>query len=258
MSTPLLAANDLTRRAASGNTLLSRVSLTLHAGDRVSVTGPSGVGKTLLLRALAMLDPLDSGELLWRGSPVEDADVPQVRSQLMYLGQRSALLEGTVEDNFRAPFSCKVHADQNFDRGRILAWLKLLGRSEDFLSKRHTQLSGGEAQIMALLRALQFDPLVLLADEPMAAMDVATAMAAEAIILEWLQQPPPTSQGQDVTRALLWVSHDEAQSRRVATASLNVHGGRVECEVVHTVVDVNSALVTRNADEVNRGSKESP
>jgi len=156
---PLLEARNLVRRHPDGRRwLLDDVSLEVHAAARISVTGPSGAGKTLLLRALAMLDPLDGGQLFWKGRPVVGKDVPRFRRDLLYLHQRSAMLQQTVEAALRRPFLLAVHRQRQFDRGRLVGWLGELGRGESFLRKRTDDLSGGETQIVALLRALQLDP----------------------------------------------------------------------------------------------------
>ncbi len=202
--------------------------MTVSAGDRVALTGASGAGKSLLLRSLALLDPVDSGEIRFQGRVVADAEIPKFRSQVMYLGQRSAFVEGTVEENLRAPFLLKTHADQSFNAKRILGWLEQLGRDETFLKQRHSQLSGGEAQIVSMLRALQLDPLVLLADEPTSAMDAQTASAAEELVLRWLMETTGSSSESQLNRALVWVSHDTAQAQRLATRTVSINGGQVE------------------------------
>lgn len=71
--TILLEARSIGRRhPAGGRWLLENVSLAIHAGTRISVAGASGSGKTLLLRALVMLDPLNGGQVRWKGHPPPD------------------------------------------------------------------------------------------------------------------------------------------------------------------------------------------
>jgi len=154
----LLQAANLTRCRPDGDArLLDDVSLSVCAGEKLSVTGASGSGKTLLLRALALLDPPDAGRVCYQGQVVLRDGVPGFRRAAIYLHQRPALLEETVEAALRRPFSLSVHRRKRFDRGRILEWLGRLGRSESFLGQRVGELSGGETQIVALLRALQLD-----------------------------------------------------------------------------------------------------
>jgi putative ABC transport system ATP-binding protein len=218
----LLEARGVGRRAPGGGWLLADVTLALRPGDSVALAGPSGAGKTLLLRALAFLDPLDAGEVRWRGRPVGRGEVPSFRREVVYLHQRPALFEGTVEDNLRLPFALKAHAGQRFDKGRALVLLDALGRDPSFLDKQQQDLSGGEAQVTALVRALQLDPTVLLLDEPTAALDPETARSAEALVKSWLDETPG--------RAFVWVGHDPAQALRVSARRVRLRAGRLEGE----------------------------
>ena len=217
----VIEARNLGRRSvADGQWLLREVNLSVNVGDRVAIFGPSGCGKTVLLRSLAMLDPLDIGEIRWHGAGVEPQAMPHFRSQVVYLHQRPALLEGTVEDNLRQPFTWKVHADKTFSMDTIARWLQRLHRDVSFLQKRSRDLSGGESQITALLRAIQLEPSVLLLDEPTSALDQSATEAVEQLVNGWLGDATER-------RAAVWVSHDEGQAARVSDRSLPMCDGRI-------------------------------
>src|SRR5438128_471187 len=101
----LLRVRDVGRRApGSENWLLRDVSLEVYAGDRIALVGPSGSGKSLLLRILALLDGIDGGTLEMQGKTAGEPGVPEHRRKVIYLHQRPALFEGTVEFNFERPF----------------------------------------------------------------------------------------------------------------------------------------------------------
>jgi putative ABC transport system ATP-binding protein len=220
-SDPLLEARSLGRRRANdAGWLLHDIDVAVRPGQRVAVLGPTGAGKTLLLRALALLDPLDEGLVLASGQPVRSAAVPAFRSTVVYLHQRPALFEGNVETNLRQPFLLKVHRERQFDRDRIVALLQGLVRDGSFLEKKHRDLSGGEAQIVALLRALQLDPTVLLLDEPTAALDGESVRAIEGLLGRWYAEGAGR-------RAFLWVTHDSNQAERVADQVLCMQAGRI-------------------------------
>jgi putative ABC transport system ATP-binding protein len=218
----LLEARGVGRRApAGGPWLLQDVSLAVRAGERVALVGPSGAGKTLLLRALALLDPLDAGTVHWRGRPGADADVPAFRGRVAYLHQRPALFEGDVESNLLLPYALRTHRGRAFDRAHVLRLLAPLGRGEEFLARSQRDLSGGEAQVVALLRAVQLAPSVLLLDEPTAALDPDSTRAIEELVAGWLREAP-------LERAHVWVSHDPAQAERVADRKVYLRAGRPE------------------------------
>jgi putative ABC transport system ATP-binding protein len=201
--------------------LLRDISLVVRPGERLAIVGSTGSGKTLLLRSLALLDPLDEGRILWRGEPVAARMVPDFRRQVIYLHQRPPLIEGTVEVNLRLPYTFAIHAHEAFNRNRTVAMLEGVGRG-DLLRRNWRDLSGGESQIVALLRALQLEPTILLLDEPTASLDSDTALSIERLVLNWHQQT-------DHGRAVIWVTHDRAQSARVATRVLHMQsGGLVE------------------------------
>lgn len=216
---PLVEADGIARRdPLRGQMLLHPTRFALHAGDRVAVTGPSGSGKSVLLRALALLDPLDAGRMLWQGAPVARAAVPRYRRNVAYLRQRPALLDGTVEDNLRYPYSLNSYGDVRFDRGRAASLALQAGRGSGFLDQRASDLSGGEAQIAALIRVLQLAPPVLLLDEPTASLDAASSQAIEALIDAWFAAAPHA-------RACIWVSHDPAQAERMSRRHLTMRAG---------------------------------
>ena len=218
----LLDACNISRRLENGPSwLLHAVSCRLWPGDRVAVTGPSGGGKTVLLRALVWLDPFDTGHLLWKGAPLLGRDAPSFRRQVIYLHQQPVLLDGTVEHNLRQPYSLQMHSDTQYDRQRTITRLEQMGRQADFLDLPTRTLSGGESQIVAVLRAVQLEPVVLLLDEPTAALDEHGTRAVEQTVLGWQAENP-------AQRAFVWVSHDAQQARRVAIRFWHIDQGHLK------------------------------
>ena len=215
----LLQASHLIR-TSNGTTLLDNVSVSVNASDRVALTGASGSGKTVLLRALALLDPIDGGTVQWNGADIEDAEVPRFRSRVMYLHQQPASREGTVESVLEEPFQLQVHQQKPFSREQIVQWLEQLDKPESFLNQSHIDLSGGESQIVALLRAMQLNPNVLLLDEPTSALDADTSLKVESLLVEWVQATDD--------RAFLWITHDAQQAERISNRAIRIADGRLE------------------------------
>lgn len=215
-----LEADRIGRRHAD-QWLLREVSFSVNAGQRIALVGNSGSGKTLLLRSLAMLDPLDTGEVRFNGASLSGNSIPAFRRQVIYLHQRILPGDGTVESFLREPFSLAVYRDEEWSRADSVRRLDLLGRGESFLDKQLRDLSGGESQIAALLRAVQLHPKVLLLDEPTAAMDEETVSRVEQLIDAWFDENSPDG------RALVWVTHHREQASRVADRIVRIECGEI-------------------------------
>lgn len=213
----MLETRHLQRNAPDGTSLLRDVSLTISVGDRIAVVGPTGAGKSVLLRALAWLDPSE-GELQWRGKPVDPANIPGYRQAVLYLQQVSTLPEGTVEDALREPFAWSIQRAKSFDRETIQSQFKALGRSDSFYSARTQDLSGGETQLVAIVRALQLEPTLLLLDEPTSALDQATSLLVERLLLDWVNLPG---------HAYVWVTHNTEQAQRISNRILHLRDGEI-------------------------------
>jgi len=225
---PAIEADGIGRRDPRNGIegwLIRRVDLAIHPGDRLGVLGPSGSGKSVVLRAIARLDPIDEGSIRWQGREVRGDDVPSYRRQVIYLHQRPAMMEGTVEENLRSPFTLRALRDRAFDPGRVESMLGRLGREPGFLAKNARDLSGGEGQIVGLVRALQLDPSVLLLDEPTASLDPGATAAVEGLLGDWLADRPDE-------RALVWVSHDADQARRMTDRRVFLRAGGIAPEEI--------------------------
>jgi len=220
MGASIIAACGVSRRDGEA-WLLREASLAVAAGERVALMGPSGSGKTLLLRAMALLDPFDDGEILWHGRRVPDREVPAFRSRVVYLQQRPDLPEGSVEQILRQPYSLAVHRGRQFDPRPIRSHLEKLKRDAKLLTRRSGDLSGGEAQLVALLRAVQLEPDVLLLDEPTSALDPQSAAAVETLVDSWAKRQPGR-------RSVVWVTHDPQQARRVADVVRQIRAGEIQ------------------------------
>lgn len=187
--------------------------LEIFPGERLVLMGPSGTGKTLFLRALSLLEPWIHGELLWKNRPVEPSKIPAFRGQVTYLQQNTTFFDGTVEMNLRWPYQLQVHRHKNFDEKKVISYLEVFGLEESFLKKSTVHLSGGEKQMVALIRLLQLNPQILLLDEPTAALDKQSALNYETLVLHWLKENP--------LHSFLWVTHSLEQAARVANRIIN-------------------------------------
>ncbi len=174
---------------------INNFSLQLNIGQCVGLTGPSGVGKSQLLRAIADLIP-HTGELLLKGQSYSDYTPSQWRQQVGLLPATSAWWYATVAEHFT-----------NSDDTLAFSQLEALGLDRKILDQPVHLLSSGEQQRLALLRLLQNRPLVLLLDEPTAHLDAKSQQQMQTFLLDYLQQ---------YSTACLWVSHDQTQLQQVA------------------------------------------
>lgn len=212
----LLELQNLRRTDSHGVPLLHDISWQLQEGERWTVRGRSGAGKTLLLRALAALDPF-SGTLRFHGRELLPSATPAYRAEVIYVAQTPVFSPGTVDRAWREPFTWTANRERVFREELAAEWLRRVGRSIDFRRKPTSELSGGEASLAAVIQAVLLQPTVLLLDEPTAAMDPETALALESCLQEWVSR---------TGRAYVWVTHDEEQAARVSGRQLRLERGR--------------------------------
>ncbi len=184
---PLLAARNIGRQIP-GRWLWRETSFELAAGQRMAIVGPSGSGKSVMMRCLAGLTALSEGEVFFKGRALSDYAMPSYRSRVLYLPQTATMLEGTVRENIMSVLSFAVNSSVRFDEEWVCRILRGVGRDVDFLNKTSDSLSGGERQIVALLRALQLKPEVLLLDEPIASLDDVAGDQLAAVIKQALAE----------------------------------------------------------------------
>ncbi|MBK8988073.1 MAG: ATP-binding cassette domain-containing protein [Chloroflexi bacterium] len=174
-----------------GRLILDRVSLEIAPGAFVVLVGPSGVGKSTLLRILGGLLPPGGGQMWTNGRPGQIHDEPGAAMPLGIVFQRDNLMPWrTVYENVALPLELQgVYGRAAHDRvGQMLDLVGLAGEAADYPA----QLSGGMAQRVALARALVHKPLLLLLDEPFGALDALTRERMGQELLRIWQANPVT------------------------------------------------------------------
>jgi putative ABC transport system ATP-binding protein len=194
-----------------GRTVLDGVSAAIPAGA-AAIVGPSGSGKSTLLRLLDRLADPDSGEISYRGKPLDGYEPLALRRQVALVPQLPALLAGTVESNLRYAAGL---AGVELDPPRCL---RLAGLDPEYAGRDVARLSVGEQQRAMLGRALAQQPQVLLLDEPTSALDHAARDAIEAALTELRRE---------LEISIVLVSHDPEQARRLSDWALRLEAGRV-------------------------------
>src|SRR5688572_1504386 len=170
----VLALRDVRRRYGARDALDVR-ALDVVAGEVLAVIGPNGAGKSTLLRVLGLLERPDTGQVLVRGRAVDGREALGERRRMATVFQEPLLTDATVADNVALGLRFRgVSAAAG--RARVARWLERLGVG-GLATRAARTLPGGEAQRIALARALVLEPEVLLLDEPFAGLD-APARAA--------------------------------------------------------------------------------
>lgn len=194
---PLLVAHNVleTQAGAASN-------IQLNQGEVLGVYGPSGGGKSVLLKKIADLVP-HTGSLACQGRAQQDWRPGQWRSQVMLFAAETAWWHETVAEHF----------EPSINQAWLSAALSQLHLAPALLHQPVSQLSSGEKQRLALIRGVYYQPAVLLLDEVTANLDPDTTVAVE----QWLWTYLETQRA-----GAIWVTHDADQRQRVATHTLKV------------------------------------
>jgi phospholipid/cholesterol/gamma-HCH transport system ATP-binding protein len=200
------------QKSLGGAPVLRGVNLEVCAHETLALIGPSGTGKSVLLKHIVGLLEPDAGDVLINGHSVAHAsyrELAQLRSQVGYVFQDAALLDSlNVEENLRLALSDAVcRRDPTFARGRILEALDLVNLDPSVLHKLPRELSGGMRKRVGVARAIINRPHVLLYDEPTTGLDPRNVERINALILKNQSHFGATS---------IVISHDLASVHRIA------------------------------------------
>jgi sulfate transport system ATP-binding protein len=203
-------------KSFNGFRALEDVSLSVPDGSLTALLGPSGGGKSTLLRVIAGLEAPDSGEVLFSGEAVTRLPA-QDRGVGFVFQHYAAFKHMTVRDNIA--FGLKIRRRPKAEvRARVdelLALVHLGGWADRYPA----QLSGGQRQRMALARALAVQPRVLLLDEPFGALDATVRKE----LRDWLRRLHD-----EVHVTTIFVTHDQEEALEVAQQVAVINAGRIE------------------------------
>jgi ABC-type multidrug transport system ATPase subunit len=183
-------------------------SLDLKEGECTSLSGPSGAGKTLLLRAIADLDP-NQGSVVLDQKNRDDFTAPEWRQSVGYLASDSGWWRDDVGLHFP-------------DHEQAAALLPSLGIEPDALNWQVARLSTGERQRLALARLLLISPSVMLLDEPTSGLDPDAVTLVEDLLKQRLAEGV----------SILLVTHTAEQAKRLASRHLSIKAGLVSEQAI--------------------------
>ncbi len=194
--------------------LVRDVTFSLRAGEVLGVIGPSGSGKSSLLRLLNRLDEPTSGTVYLNGLDYREIIPRDLRRRVGMVTQRPFLFKGTVATNLE--FGPR-QAGTALSRDTVEALLSQVGLS-GYADRNVSNLSGGEAQRVSLARTLANSPEVLLLDEPTSALDDASKSGIEALFAKVVQER---------SLSCVLVTHDTQQAARLAQNIIELEAGGV-------------------------------
>ena len=201
----MLTVKGLTREATepSDRLLLSGINMQLGAGRCAVISGSSGAGKTLFLRALADLDP-NVGNVILLTENRDDFPSPMWRRKLCYVAAEPAWWSEYVNDHFP-------------DQPAAEKLAETFGLARAIFNQPVSRLSTGERQRLALIRAFLIDPDVLLLDEPTSALDPKSTEQVETALKQFM----------DRDKCVILVTHDQAQGARLGHDFYLMQGGHL-------------------------------
>jgi NitT/TauT family transport system ATP-binding protein len=207
---PHVTVRGLTKRFGTAS-IYDRFDLDIPRGKLVSVFGPNGCGKSTLINIIAGLIPPDAGEILFDGKPLR-----AIKFGYVFQNYREALFPWLRSvDNIEYPLKL-MKLPKAERRARVEKLVAHLGVKID-LKRYPYEMSGGQQQLISIMRALVVEPEILFLDEPSASLDPASTLAVEELI------------GAAYARgtSIVLVTHDLGQARRLADEVVFVHQGRI-------------------------------
>jgi trehalose transport system ATP-binding protein len=196
--------------------IIDRVSLKIEEGQFFVILGPSGEGKSTLLRILAGIEKPDGGRVCIDGMDV--TDLPPNKRNIAMVFQNYALYPNmNVRGNIEFPLKMR-HVKSNELKRKVIEAAKALN-IYDIIEKPVTKISGGQQQRVALARAMVRDPALFLLDEPLSNLDARTRFMARGE-LKRIQQ--------ELGQTFLYVTHDQKEAASLAITVGILHSGKFE------------------------------
>lgn len=196
------------------------LSLSIEAGEFITVLGASGGGKTTFLKMINGLVEPTSGEITVLGDSLKTADLVQLRRKIGYAIQGSVLFPHlTVEENIAYVPNLWNKSDKERTRKAVAKWMAIVGLDASLGGRYPVELSGGQQQRVGIARALAASPELLLMDEPFGAVD--------ALLRRQLQDEIRAIHARGGL-TIVFVTHDVEEAMRLGTRVLILKEGRIE------------------------------
>ncbi|WP_338730291.1 ABC transporter ATP-binding protein [Haladaptatus sp. DJG-WS-42] len=195
------------------------VSFEVHRGEIFTLLGPSGCGKTTTLRCIAGLEPIDGGQILFSDTVVSEPNktVPPEHREIGFMYQSYALWPHmTVSENISFALKGRKYPKEN--RKERIEDLLELAALEGMGNRYPSELSGGQRQRVAFMRAISYEPEVLLMDEPLSNLDLNQRQRMRKELLKVLKERQITT---------VYVTHDQEEAFEISDTIIVMNEGRV-------------------------------
>lgn len=223
IATPIVQLKAL-HKSFGPSKVLDGIDLSIERGKITVILGPSGTGKSVLLKHIVGLMKPDHGEVAFDGTRVDtlsETELVQVRKRIGYLFQLGALFDSmTVGENIAFPLVEHTKMDATERDASVQRVLGLVGL-DGYQDKNPAELSGGQQRRIALARAIILQPSMVLYDEPTTGLDPVRADLINELILALTRKMGITS---------VVVTHDIASANKIADRILLMHNGRIICD----------------------------
>jgi phospholipid/cholesterol/gamma-HCH transport system ATP-binding protein len=221
--TPAIEVEDL-HKSFGSQTVLNGVNLKIECGETLTVLGPSGTGKSVLLKLIIGLQKPDAGSIKVNGKEITQLTrekLNQVRKEIGFLFQSAALYDSlSVEENVAFPLRQHTQLSDTERTEQVRTLLTSVGIEGGF-EKLPAQISGGMRKRVGLARALALAPKILLYDEPTAGLDPVTSSKINELILRLQNERKMSS---------IVVTHDVHSARTVSDRLAFLHEGSIKAE----------------------------
>lgn len=186
----MLSIKEISKSFLQRGVVLDKLSLEVTGGETIAIMGPSGSGKTTLMNIIGLLDKPDSGEIIFKGESIagfsENKSAEYRNQNIGFVFQDHLLIPYlTIKENILLPLLASADSkNEPDDREQYAMSIMQKTGIYELSDKYPSQISGGEAQRAAIVRALVNKPSIILADEPTGSLDSKNAEISGDLLLE--------------------------------------------------------------------------
>lgn len=218
----ILQFDQVTMRASKGIVeIIKDLSFSISAGDFVALVGPSGAGKTSLLRLMNRLSEVSSGTILFEGQDIRQLAVVSLRRQVALVNQESRLLGMSVGETLGYPLRLQGRSVAAINQ-QVSQWAEQLNIPSDWMGRSAVNLSLGQRQRVAIARTLISQPKLLLLDEPTSSQDVGYSEFLLTQLAELCEQEQLT---------IIMANHQIELAQRYVSRLLHLDSGRLIADI---------------------------